>query len=98
MNGLRKPCLVCGQPGPASWCEAHRPVRPRRKTQYNYAWRKASLAARKAQPWCSVPGCWSQDLTADHVTPLGRGGALIPDAAGIKVLCRAHNSAKKDRA
>ena len=98
MTGLRKPCLVCGVPGAASWCEAHRPVRPRRKTQYNYAWRKMSQAARKAQPWCSIAGCWSTDLTTDHIRPLGKGGQLLPDPSGVMVLCRAHNASKKDRA
>jgi 5-methylcytosine-specific restriction endonuclease McrA len=97
MSGLRKPCLVCGTPGPDSWCGEHRPIRPRRKTQYNRAWNKLSRAARAAQPWCSVPGCLSTDLTADHVIPLGKGGELLPDPMDVVVLCRSHNSAKKDR-
>ena len=51
-------------------------------------WRKLSLLARQLQPYCSVPGCTSQDLTAD----LMRGGdhrtATLDE---VRVLCRSHH-------
>ncbi len=51
-------------------------------------WRKLSLLARQLQPYCSVPGCTSQDLTVD----LGRGGdhrtATLEE---VRVLCRSHH-------
>ena len=97
---MRKPCLVCGvvTPGP-SWCEAHTPVRPPRRRpngRYSGAWRRASSAARKAQPWCSLCGS-TTDLTGDHVIPLARGGDPEPPAEEIVVLCRRCNSSKGAR-
>jgi hypothetical protein len=87
-----RPVLAKGRGG--SYCAEHQPKR-QRTSQYNYAWRKASLAARKRQPWCTFCGS-TADLTADHVVPLGRGGELVPEASWIRVLCRSCNSARKD--
>ena len=94
---MKKPCLTCGVPSEESWCPAHKPLRKRPNGRYSYAWRKASREARQAQPFCSVAGCNSSDLTADHVIPMARGGAKVPDASLIVVLCRKHNSSKGAR-
>lgn len=93
MSRLPIPCLKCGTPTKAgSYCPEHQPVR-RRATPYNYAWRKASLEARRRQPWCSVCGA-TEDLTGDHLVSLAAGGELVPDASLIDVKCRKHNSAR----
>jgi hypothetical protein len=60
------------------------------------AWRRLSEQARQQQPWCSVDGCRSDDLTADHiVSPLDGGAPLDP--ANVQVLCRAHQNRKHDQ-
>jgi 5-methylcytosine-specific restriction endonuclease McrA len=94
---MRKPCLVCGvvTDGP-SWCPQHIPVRKRPAGRYNYRWRKASKAARTAQPWCSRCGS-TIDLTGDHVLPMARGGERNPEVEDIVVLCRRCNSSKGAR-
>lgn len=60
---------------------------------YGRQWRKLSEQARRIQPYCSVPGCTSSDLTVDHVDPGTRGkpGLTLAD---VQVLCRFHNSSK----
>lgn len=93
-----KPCLVCGEPSSASRCPEHpaaaRPdTRPRdRVTRANRAaWKNLSRRLRRLQPWCSVPGCASTDLTVDHIVSLDDGGE--PYALdNLQVLCRSHNT------
>jgi 5-methylcytosine-specific restriction endonuclease McrA len=89
-----RPVFATGRGG--SYCAEHQPARKRKHSPYNYAWRKASENARRLQPWCTRCGS-VEDLTADHVVPLNRGGELVPEASWIIVLCRSCNSAKKDR-
>ena len=44
---------------------------------------------------CRHPGCTVQeDLTVDHIVALSRGGS--DDLANLQLLCRAHNSTKRD--
>lgn len=92
-----KPCLVCGEPSQANRCPEH-PLRvtdrrPRdRVTRANRAaWKNLSRRLRKMQPWCSVPGCASTDLTVDHIVPLSEGGEPY-DLDNLRVLCRSHNT------
>jgi hypothetical protein len=48
-----------------------------------------------ASPVCAWPGCGAiDDLTADHVVPLSRGGT---NDGARQVLCRSHNSVKGAR-
>jgi hypothetical protein len=60
---------------------------------YGRQWRKLSEQARTLQPYCSVPGCTSTDVTVDHIDPSTRGkpGLTLAD---VQVLCRFHNASK----
>lgn len=97
MSGFNRPCLGCGklqrngsrcetcQAGVDATRDAKRGPRP----HYKGDWPKIAKAAIAAHPYCHV--CGSQvDLTADHVKPRSL-------EAGIRVLCRRHNSAKGAR-
>jgi 5-methylcytosine-specific restriction endonuclease McrA len=48
-----------------------------------------------AHPYCAECGR-AQDLTADHIVPLSRGGKASLE--NYRVLCRSCNSSKADRA
>jgi 5-methylcytosine-specific restriction protein A len=61
--------------------------------------RKAVVEAHRAEhgDWCPGwrrPGHEATDLTADHLVPVGAGG---DEHGELGVLCRACNSAKRDR-
>ena len=71
--------------------ERERAADPTRRPLYSEAWRCKSRAARRAQPWCSVRGCTSTDLTLDHVTARAWGGS---NDGPTRVLCRYHNGLK----
>lgn len=81
-------------------CEEHRPKDTRRKNPldagYDYAWMKLSKRARREQPFCSIPGCPSKDLTTDHSPEAWQRKArgLPIRLQDVEVLCRAHNSSK----
>lgn len=61
-----KPCLVCGEPSPATHCATHRPQKPPAAQRgYDSAWNRLSRRARKIQPWCLDCGA-TDDLQADH--------------------------------
>jgi len=95
---MKRPCLTCGAPAEGARCLRHTvPRAPRPGRLYaTHAWQKASKAQREAVPFCERCGsAW--DLTADHVVPLARGGAPIPEPGGLVTLCRRCNSAKRDR-
>jgi 5-methylcytosine-specific restriction enzyme A len=85
--------------GPCDQCRreknAARGTTPQRG--YGRQWQKLSKQARELQPYCSVPGCQSTDLTVDHVDPRTRGkpGLTLAD---VQVLCRFHNSSKGAKA
>ena len=104
MPNTVKPCLTCGALSRAgSRCgpcgQAHERARSRdyetrrpsrnNAAAYGRAWKAKAHAAIQAQPWCSVAGCASMDLTGDHVRPLSQGGTADD---GIVVLCRFHNA------
>lgn len=94
---LLKPCLRCGTPGPASYCDgcqpARAPERRRGRPARPMKWRNYSKRVRKVQPWCtrcgqpgnSTPG---GSLTTDHVESEADGGPPMPGPEGIEVLCR----------
>lgn len=91
-------CADCGELTDATYCAEHRPKdnrgKNRRHAGYDAAWDRLSTRARKLQPFCSVPGCTSMDLTVDH-TPEAwerkEQGKTIR-LADVVVLCRSHNS------
>ena len=99
--GARKRCLgwvECHQFTTGSWCARH--TRQRKAVRNAEAARAAeAVAAHRARygDWC--PG-WgrgphrSSDLTADHVTPISKGGA----GGKLRVLCRECNGRRRDGA
>jgi 5-methylcytosine-specific restriction enzyme A len=80
---------------PCDRCKRERARRRGTTTQrgYDRHWRKLSEQARRVQPYCSVSGCTSDDLTVDHIDPSTRGkpGLTLAD---VQVLCRFHNASK----
>jgi hypothetical protein len=74
------------------------------RPQYGPGWAKLSRETIEAEPWCHwLGGCAYQDsgtsanpLTCDHVVPVVLGGAMW-DRSNLTVLCRRHNSEKRDR-
>jgi 5-methylcytosine-specific restriction endonuclease McrA len=77
-------CLRCGQrTRNGSYCTACARMR---RAIYDRD-RRRSAAAVQASPYCAECGSTS-DLTADHIVPISKGGALGP----LRVLCRTCNS------
>ena len=95
---MKRPCLVCGAPSVSSRCGRHLLVghKTPRPEYLTSEWRKLSRKMRDAQPWCTRCGSTS-DLTLDHVVPLSKGGAAVPDESGVVVLCRKCNSSRGAR-
>jgi 5-methylcytosine-specific restriction endonuclease McrA len=60
---------------------------------YGAAWQRLAAEAKRRQPYCSVPGCTSLDLTVDHIDPASKGRRYLT-LADVQVLCRSHNAAK----
>src|SRR5439155_430834 len=61
---------------------------------YTLEWQRLARAAIAAHPYCSrCPA--TTDLTADHITPLSKGGKNV--LQNIQVLCRSCNSSKGGR-
>ncbi len=96
---LPRPCAGCGMIVRASRCrecqrvkERARPTRVQRG--YDYSWQKLSKQLRQEQPYCSIVGCTSQDLTVDHIIPLSDAPLLRLEITNLRVLCRMHNSRK----
>lgn len=105
---MLRPCLDCGRAALRSRCQDCARIADARRHNPAYdtpQWRRfraSTLARHRARfgEWC--PGDErhaahaTRDLTLDHVTPLAAGGRLL-DAANIRVVCRAGNSAKGAR-
>lgn len=102
---MKRPCINCGvviaSGTRCKQCAAARTASyvgppPRKSTTergYDYRWRKLSKEAIARQPYCSVCGT-TKDLTGDHRDPTKRKNLTLAD---VDVLCRAHNSSKKNR-
>ena len=93
-----RPCLVCGTPAQGGRCSLHKRRRPG-YTNAERIRRKAVVDEHRAAvgTWCpgyGVPAHRSNDLTADHVIPVGAGGA---ETGPLRVLCRSCNARKRDR-
>jgi 5-methylcytosine-specific restriction endonuclease McrA len=96
-------CPACGchlpYPGRGKCGDCQRQYERKRGTRrqrgYTEAWLRLVRLAIRQQPYCSVPGCTNTDLTGDHRVPLSRGGTSTLE--NVQVLCRRHNSAKRDR-
>src|ERR1700693_6196012 len=100
---MLKTCLVCGRLSHWSRCVDHRVKRASATRRgYDSKWQRIAREQIKAVPYCQCQGCGLHrghcgsevDLTADHVTPLARGGTAD---GPTMTLCRACNSSKKDR-
>lgn len=101
MSGPRRPCLDCGQLiriTSRSRCEPCRLINGRRgQRHYDAFWRKLSPAViawwrHNLGPWCpgfNTAAHSATDLTVDHV----EAGSL---SAGVTVLCRSCNAAKRN--
>jgi 5-methylcytosine-specific restriction protein A len=68
-----KPCLSCGEPSPASYCDEHKPkATPKASAHsrgYTHRWIALSRQARRLQPFCTdclTPGSAANPLTLDH--------------------------------
>jgi 5-methylcytosine-specific restriction endonuclease McrA len=86
-------CLDCGartKGSRCSACQARRSAARGTTTQRGYgaAHQRRARRAIALQPWCSICGS-ATDLTADHITPLARGGHPL---GPLRVLCRRCNS------
>jgi 5-methylcytosine-specific restriction protein A len=89
-------CPECARATQAPRTQAKRQRRP-------YTAGEQKRRARVVAAWRATYGDWcpgwqrpahrSNDLTADHVTPVGAGG---PEAGPLVVLCRRCNGSKQD--
>jgi 5-methylcytosine-specific restriction enzyme A len=103
-----RPCLDCGTLSPNTRCPSHARLRERARTQVKRQTRPRASAAetqRRADvvaAWRATRGDWcpgwqraphaSADLTADHIAPVGAGGA---EGGPLTVLCRSCNGRKQ---
>lgn len=102
MRSKARPCLERGCPEitfTGSRCSSHAAAYERARGSrtargYDNDWLRLRRLAISAQPWCSKCGA-VDDLTADHIRPLNKGGLTI--GSNLQVLCRSCNSAKRDR-
>lgn len=85
---MTKRCLGCGARTQRSLCTT---CARRRHAIYDID-RRSSAAIVRASPRCEICG-GTDDLTADHLTPISMGGGGGPR----RVLCRKHNSARGNR-
>lgn len=74
---------------------------PMRRWRSTYAWQVARHAQITRVPFCQDPECRepvtaSNPLTADHIVPVSKGGAVF-ERSNLQTLCRIANSRKKDR-
>jgi 5-methylcytosine-specific restriction enzyme A len=91
-------CLGCGTRTKGSRCATCQARRDRARGTtsergYGTAHQRRARAVIAAQPWCSDCGS-TLDLTADHITPLARGGHPL---GPLRVLCRSCNSRSANR-
>jgi len=92
---FQRPCLDCGLlTTSGDRCDKHRKEAAARwkakrgpSPYLDPAWRRLSAKARKEQPWCTLCGA-TEDLTADHIVPLSKGGALLVPTHALRILCR----------
>lgn len=95
MSAVGRICKVCGDVN----CAAHRRVSP----SYVQTQRRKAAVQDHIQAygmycpgWLNRPGHLvtpPNDLTADHIIPVARGGS---EDGPLRVLCRSCNSAKAD--
>lgn len=64
-------CVECGEPSPASRCDAHQPKSAPKSASskargYDSTWKRLSERARRLQPFC-VDCNTTENLTVDHL-------------------------------
>ena len=97
---MPKPCFKCGRlTRNVSQCDVCLGAPGRRRGTaaqrgYDRDWQILSRLARSRSPVCENCGR-RDDLTADHIVPLARGGTNTIE--NVRVLCRSCNSARRDR-
>lgn len=96
---ISRPCAGCGKIVRASRCAECKRIKDRQRPTriqrgYDYSWTKLSKQLREQQPFCSIVGCKSKDLTVDHIIPLSDAPWLRLEVTNLRVLCRSHNSQK----
>lgn len=112
MTDRYRACMDCAEPvlvaegraaseGYASYCDDCKPKRAdNRGTHtergYDARWERLSKRALRLQRFCSVVGCTSTDLTADHSPEAWerREAGLSIRLRDVDVLCRSHNARK----
>jgi 5-methylcytosine-specific restriction endonuclease McrA len=95
------PCLDCGaltKGSRCSQCQTRRAAERGTTTERGYGadHQRRAKAVIAAQRWCSIcghGGSADNSLTADHVTPVSRGGAN----GLLRTLCRTCNSRRGNR-
>src|SRR2546430_13845133 len=68
--------------------DAPSPRSPRRGSTRQ--WRRVRAAVIAASPVCAICGA-TENLTADHITPIADGGAMY-DVTNLRVLCATCNA------
>ena len=92
----KRPCLACGTPTLTSRCRSC--ASAKKAVRNAHAPHARALIAAWVERhgwWCPgwrIPPHESNDLTADHTTPLAAGNTSPPE----RVLCRSCNSRKRD--
>jgi 5-methylcytosine-specific restriction endonuclease McrA len=71
---------------------------PDRRFYSTARWQRVRALQLERQPWCedAGPDC-DGPLTADHITPVSRGGARF-DFGNLTTRCRFHNSSRRSDA
>jgi 5-methylcytosine-specific restriction endonuclease McrA len=87
------------RPCPYPRCPYAQPCPIHTTPTYNYGkqhkrWR--SLVLQRAGYRCSIPGCQSLAIVADHILPISRGGQAFALANG-QSLCIHHHNQKTRR-
>ena len=83
-NGNR--CETCAPKAASRWANMRGP-----SPYADPAWRRLSMQKRKQIPYCEICGTRNSrenPLTADHIQPLSKGGALIVPLHALRTLCR----------
>ena len=101
-------CLDCGKPTARSRCEDCQAIylegkpkrfRPATARGYDYQWQQVRLLVLHRDGWvcqyCNKKLIGS-DATADHITPLSRGGDRY-SLNNLRSACRSCNSSKRDK-